>query len=158
PRLRAGGWHSAAGHRGDRVHEPDRGSTLHRARSARARRKERVGMSQVPSVPATAASATQQDTQPPPPLAPNRRGLLRSASWGVRLWALARGTWRLVTLNRKMMVGSGIVGFFILVALCGPLVVTHDPLKFTPELLRPPSAQHWLGTNQGGQDVFAQLV
>jgi len=72
--------------------------------------------------------------------------------------ALLRGAWRLVTLNRKVMAGSAIVGFFILVALFGPLFIRQNPLLYTLNLLAPPSSAHWLGTNQGGQDVFSQLV
>ena len=57
-----------------------------------------------------------------------------------------------------MTIGSAILLFFILVALFGPLIVTQDPLKYTLNLMAPPSAEHLLGTNQGGQDIFSQLV
>jgi peptide/nickel transport system permease protein len=114
-------------------------------------------MSQVPSVPAPQTSLEPRD-QLPPTLAPDVKAVTRRASWGAKLAALARAVWRVVTLNRKMMLGSTIVGFFIFVALFGPLIARQDPLKFTHNLLQPPSAAHWLGTNQGGQDVFAQLV
>jgi peptide/nickel transport system permease protein len=85
---------------------------------------------------------------PAPAARPTSRGLA----------AIARGAWAAVATNRKVMLGSCIVGFFVLVALFGPFVVAQDPLLFTRDLLAPPSAAHWLGTNQGGQDVFAQLV
>jgi len=114
-------------------------------------------MSQVPSVPAPQTSLAPRDPLPPT-LAPDVQAIVRRDSWGALLAALARAVWRVVTLNRKMMVGSGIVGFFILVALVGPFIARQDPLKFTHELLQPPSATHWLGTNHGGQDVFTQLV
>lgn len=66
--------------------------------------------------------------------------------------------WRLVTINRKVTLGSAIVGFFVLVAIVGPIVIRQNPLKYTLNLMSPPSSAHWLGTNQGGQDVFVQLV
>jgi peptide/nickel transport system permease protein len=72
--------------------------------------------------------------------------------------SLARGAWRLATTNRKVALGGGIVGIFVLVAVFGPLVVPPDALKFTLDLLAPPSRAHWLGTNQGGQDLFGELV
>jgi peptide/nickel transport system permease protein len=68
------------------------------------------------------------------------------------------GIWRLATINRKVAVGSTIIAFFVLVAFFGPLLVTQDPLHYTKLLLAPPSSAHLLGTNQGGQDVFSQLV
>jgi peptide/nickel transport system permease protein len=66
--------------------------------------------------------------------------------------------WRLVTMNRKVTAGAIIVALFVFVAIFGPLFVTQDPFKFTLNLLAPPSSAHLLGTNQGGQDVFSQLV
>src|SRR5690242_10230225 len=117
-------------------------------------------MSQVPSVPApqTSPASLEPRDQLPPALMPDMQAVTRRDSPGARLAALVRAVWRVVTLNRKTMVGSAIVGFFILLSLFAPLIAHQDPLKFTHELLRPPSAAHWLGTNQGGQDVFAQLV
>jgi peptide/nickel transport system permease protein len=63
-----------------------------------------------------------------------------------------------VTLNRKVTIGMSILLFFVLVALLGPLLVHGDPNAFSPDTLSPPSATHWLGTTQTGQDVFTQLV
>lgn len=74
------------------------------------------------------------------------------------LGGLARGMWRLVTTNRKVMAGSAIVAFFVLVALFGPLLVSENPNQISSTLVAPPSAAHLLGTNQLGQDLFAQLV
>jgi ABC-type dipeptide/oligopeptide/nickel transport system permease subunit len=56
------------------------------------------------------------------------------------------------------MVGLSIVVFFILVAIFGPLLLHTDPNAFSPDTLQPPSAAHWLGTTQTGQDIFTQLV
>lgn len=72
--------------------------------------------------------------------------------------AALRGVWRLVTVNRKVMAGSAIIAFFVLVAIFGPLLIHGNPSTYTQNLLAPPSAAHLLGTNQGGQDVFGQLV
>jgi peptide/nickel transport system permease protein len=69
-----------------------------------------------------------------------------------------RAIWRGLTVNRKVAAGSIIVGFFTLVAIFGPLFIHTDPLHYTLNLNQPPSHAHWLGTNQGGQDVFSQLV
>jgi peptide/nickel transport system permease protein len=58
----------------------------------------------------------------------------------------------------KMRFGLGIVGFFFLVALVGPLLVHGDPLAFSADQLQSPSLAHPLGTTQTGQDVFTQVV
>jgi peptide/nickel transport system permease protein len=58
----------------------------------------------------------------------------------------------------KMRIGLGIVGFFVFLAVVGPLLIHTDPTAFTADQLQPPSWAHWLGTTQTGQDVFAQVV
>ena len=69
-----------------------------------------------------------------------------------------RDLWRLITVNRKVSFGLGILLFFMLVAIFGPVILTKDPNAFSPDILSPPSATHWLGTTQTGQDVFTQVV
>ena len=66
--------------------------------------------------------------------------------------------WGIARSHPKVMVGLGIVLFFVLVALFGPLFLRGDPNAFSADVLQPPSAAHWLGTTQTGQDVFAQLM
>ena len=92
-------------------------------------------MSQLTSAPATA----------PVPLLTGTRRFLR-ALWGM------------VTVNRKVMAGIVIIVVFVLVAIFGPLLIRQNPLAYTTDLVQPPSAAHPLGTNQGGQDVFVQLI
>ncbi|GHO65316.1 hypothetical protein KSC_042080 [Ktedonobacter sp. SOSP1-52] len=72
--------------------------------------------------------------------------------------AILRACWQLFTMNSNMLVGSLIVGLFFLLAIFGPLLVRYDPNALTTDILLPPSADHWLGTTQAGQDVFAQLM
>src|SRR5690349_6739026 len=60
--------------------------------------------------------------------------------------------------NPKVAFGLAIVGFFVLVAILGPILVHRDPAAFGPDVDQPPSSTHWLGTTQTGQDVFAQVV
>lgn len=65
--------------------------------------------------------------------------------------------------NRKVRTGLGIIGFFVLVAVIGPLI-TGGIMHLSPTSidasaqLEGPSAAHPLGTTQAGQDVLAQLV
>jgi peptide/nickel transport system permease protein len=69
-----------------------------------------------------------------------------------------RDLWRLVTGNRKASVGLLIVGFFVLLAIFGPIILPQDPHTFTTDILQPPSATHWFGTTNFGEDVFVQTV
>jgi peptide/nickel transport system permease protein len=112
-------------------------------------------VSQSPLLPVPAASVARSV----PPTAPSGvRPNSRPGAPGSRVGAVLSGVWGLITINRKVMSGCAIVGFFLLVALLGPLFIHQNPLQYTTTLLAPPSSRHWLGTNQGGQDVFAQLV
>ena len=45
-----------------------------------------------------------------------------------------------------------------LIALFAPLVATHEPLKQSADLLQPPSASHWMGTDEFGRDLFSRIV
>jgi peptide/nickel transport system permease protein len=60
-------------------------------------------------------------------------------------------------LAPRLLVGMGIVGFFVLLAVVGPFLV-HDANAFSNAQYAAPSGRYWLGTTQTGQDVFAQLV
>jgi peptide/nickel transport system permease protein len=58
----------------------------------------------------------------------------------------------------KIVAGLLILAFFVVLALFGPLLVGADPTKTHSVGLAGPSAAHWLGTTQSGQDVLAQVV
>lgn len=69
-----------------------------------------------------------------------------------------RTLWSAIGTNPKVLFGLSTVVLFFLVALFGPLFVHADPNAFSSDILSPPSAAHWLGTTQTGQDIFAQLI
>ncbi len=47
----------------------------------------------------------------------------------------------------------------ILIALFGPMLVPHDPLAtLSDKALKPPSWEHWFGTDQLGRDVFSRVI
>ena len=67
--------------------------------------------------------------------------------------------WRNLPLKAK--VGAVLFGIFLLTAIIGPELAPYDPSFQNPApnlLMAHPSAQHWLGTTQVGQDVFSQLL
>ena len=55
--------------------------------------------------------------------------------------------------------GGGVVVLLVLLAVAAPIVARHDPLHIDLiNQLTPPSAEHWLGTDIQGRDVWARLV
>jgi peptide/nickel transport system permease protein len=61
--------------------------------------------------------------------------------------------------SKSFIAGSVIVGFWVLCAIFGELVVPDDPLATDPinDLLAP-SADHWFGTDKLGRDVFSRVI
>ncbi len=61
--------------------------------------------------------------------------------------------------NKAAVVGGMLILLFILVAIIGPHLTVHDPLKvdYSTKLLSP-SAEHWLGTDHNGRDIFTRLI
>jgi peptide/nickel transport system permease protein len=57
----------------------------------------------------------------------------------------------------RLVIGTGIVGFFAALGVIGPFFISN-PNQIGGPQYAPPSAHYWLGTTQTGQDVFAQLV
>jgi peptide/nickel transport system permease protein len=103
------------------------------------------GMMSIPSI----TSSDAQLTSPSAPTSGRSSSALRG--FGSRLW-------RVYTVNPKATIGMSIVLFFVLVALVGPFFLRIDPSALSDDVLFPPSASHWLGTTQTGQDVFSQLI
>jgi peptide/nickel transport system permease protein len=58
----------------------------------------------------------------------------------------------------KVLLGIGILGFFILMTIIGPYLAPYNPsaTMFLPNMS--PSGAHWLGTTSLGQDIFSQLL
>jgi peptide/nickel transport system permease protein len=64
----------------------------------------------------------------------------------------------LLRRSKSFIAGSIIVGFWVLCAIFGELVV-KDPLISDPiNDLIAPSADHWFGTDKLGRDVFARVI
>jgi peptide/nickel transport system permease protein len=66
---------------------------------------------------------------------------------------------RLGRLPITLLVGLGIVLFWILVAVIGRRLTPYDPITvdLAHALLRP-GAQHWLGTDSFGRDMLTRLI
>lgn len=60
--------------------------------------------------------------------------------------------------NPKAAVGLAMFIIFVLLAVFAPVIAPYNPLssQFLP--MESPSAQHWLGTTNTGEDIFSQFV
>jgi peptide/nickel transport system permease protein len=55
--------------------------------------------------------------------------------------------------------GGAIIVLLVLVAVLAPVLATHNPLANDyAAMLTPPGAQHWLGTDTHGRDVYSRLL
>jgi len=61
--------------------------------------------------------------------------------------------------NGTLVAGLVIVGLLVLAAIFAPLITHYDPIKQDLQnALLSPSADHWLGTDKYGRDVYTRLV
>ena len=61
--------------------------------------------------------------------------------------------------NRQALVGGAVVLFFVIVAVLAPLLAPFDPTGTNWDAVRkPPSALHWMGTDELGRDVLSRLM
>lgn len=70
----------------------------------------------------------------------------------------ARGLLRAMASSPAGRVGFVLVGTTLAVALLAPLIATTDPFALTGPPLRPPSADHLMGTDALGRDAFSGVV
>ena len=61
--------------------------------------------------------------------------------------------------NPVTLVAAGLFAFFVLVAIFGPWLAPYDPLASdTVTALKPPSLQHWFGTDALGRDILSRTL
>jgi peptide/nickel transport system permease protein len=61
--------------------------------------------------------------------------------------------------NRIAWIGAGLLALIVLLAVLAPWISPYDPLKQDIlHRLEPPSAAHWLGTDNYGRDVLSRLL
>lgn len=63
-----------------------------------------------------------------------------------------------MTRQRMMTAGAAILAVLALAAIFAPLLAPYDPHAPVGQPFQPPSAAHWLGTNDVGQDIASQLL
>src|SRR3990172_3749140 len=67
--------------------------------------------------------------------------------------------WRRLRRNRAAVAGAGFVVVFVLLAVLAPALVPFNPIQGDlNDRLQPPSASHWLGTDELGRDIFSRIL
>jgi peptide/nickel transport system permease protein len=74
-----------------------------------------------------------------------------------RLGALYRIS-KAIRTNRKATIGVILMAIFILVGLFPSLFTHQSPTAISTHVFAHPSAAHWLGTDNLGRDIYAQVI
>ena len=108
-------------------------------------------------------SSTPASVTPEQPAAPARAGRGAAVGAGTFTRAGGRSALRMAARrfwhNANARVGLGMIVLFALIAIFATLIAPQGPDdEDLLARLRPPSAQHWIGTDQLGRDVFSRVV
>ena len=77
---------------------------------------------------------------------------LREESPGARAW-------RRLRRRKSAVFGLVVIVLFVLVAVLAPWIAPYDPTQQTWTAIRkPPSWQHWFGTDESGRDLFSRVI
>lgn len=88
----------------------------------------------------------------------NAVGSLSPPAGSIRAMQRKR-TLRRLTSNKAFVVALVYLVSLIAVALAAPWIVPYDPnAQNLLQTLRPPSAEHWLGTDRFGRDLLSRLM
>lgn len=61
--------------------------------------------------------------------------------------------------NKTAIFGLVLVFVLIFTGLFAPVIAPYDPYQADLDIsLQPPSAQHWMGTDEEGRDVLSRIV
>jgi ABC-type dipeptide/oligopeptide/nickel transport system permease subunit len=67
--------------------------------------------------------------------------------------------WRRFRRHKAAMAGLAIIVVFAVIAVLAPYLTPHDPIQQNLRVaLQTPSAEHWLGTDHLGRDMFTRLA
>ncbi|MGQ9459792.1 MAG: ABC transporter permease [Candidatus Bathyarchaeaceae archaeon] len=65
--------------------------------------------------------------------------------------------WNTYKKNKMGILGLFIVGFFVTLAIFAPYIAPYDPYAMGIPRQKP-SPEHWLGTNDVGQDILSEVI
>lgn len=108
-------------------------------------------MSNEPLLEEQAISTSVPAVSPPP--GPEGSKLRRAVG------TFLEGARRFVRTEPLGAVSLAVVVLFVLVALFAPWIAPYDPVRqFRTDLLSPPSASFWLGTDEVGRDLLSRVI
>src|SRR5919109_1324016 len=89
-----------------------------------------------------------------------------SMAWSIRacgsmpdMLPLLRHARYVLSENPVTGLAFGLFTLFLLAAILGPAIAPYDPLQSNAAMaLKPPSAEHWFGTDQLGRDIFSRVL
>jgi peptide/nickel transport system permease protein len=71
----------------------------------------------------------------------------------------AARAWRRLLKRKSAVLGLVIVVAFVLIAVFAPLFAPFDPTQQSwTSIRKPPSLQHWFGTDESGRDLFSRVI
>ncbi len=90
---------------------------------------------------------------------PGKRKVARLDGDEFRRISGTRRAWLEFRRNRFALVGTAFILFIALMGTFAPIVSTHDPYKQSlRKRMKPPTTEHWLGTDELGRDFYSRLV
>ncbi len=69
-----------------------------------------------------------------------------------------RNAWRFTSAHVAALLGVVLIAGLTLVAIFAPQLAPYDPTERVGRPFASPSAAHWLGTNDIGQDILSELI
>jgi len=66
--------------------------------------------------------------------------------------------WKELKKNTFGKIGLAMLLTVVIIALSSSLLARYDPGEPSRAALKPPSSEHWLGTNDVGQDIWSRLI
>jgi peptide/nickel transport system permease protein len=79
----------------------------------------------------------------------------------VDIGVTTRGWWRRVWADKMGRAGLMMILAILVIIIVGPIVFSFDAAGYgssASAILQPPSAEHWMGTDELGRDVFRQIL
>jgi peptide/nickel transport system permease protein len=69
------------------------------------------------------------------------------------------GLWSRLSRRKSALFGLAVIAALVLFAVFAALIAPYDPLQTNWTLVRkPPSWQHWLGTDESGRDLLSRVI